>query len=197
MTSQITVMLPLLVAALLVMGCASAAPPSQRDVIASLTDDLIVPRFTAVAGEMGELRDALNALCANANADTLGEARTAWREARAPWLRSQSIWFGPVMDRRSRILVDWSPVDPKRIEATLAKRESVSANDVQEFLGSTQRGLGAIEYVIFGDDAKILATLEDPMGIRCQYVTALGDVVADEMSGVLADWTGDGSSSRG
>ena len=197
MPARITILLPLLVAALLVMGCASAAPPSPRDVIASLTDDLIVPRFAAVAGEMGELRYALDALCANSNADTLNTARTAWREARAPWLRSQSMWFGPVMDRRSRILVDWSPVDPERIEATLTKRESVSANDVREFFGSTQRGLGAIEYVIFGEDDKILASLEDPQGIRCQYVTALGDVVADEMSGVLADWMGDGSDNGG
>ena len=197
MRPRITVMLPLLVVALFAMACASATPPSRQDVIASLTDDLIVPRFQTVAGEMGELRDALDALCANSNADTLNTARTAWREARAPWLRSQSMWFGPVMDRRSRILVDWSPVDPERIEATLAKRESVSANDVREFFGSTQRGLGAIEYVIFGDDAKGLAALDDPTGIRCQYVTALGEVVADEMSGVLADWTGDGSSGGG
>lgn len=197
MTSRITVMLPLLVAALLVMGCASAAPPSQRDVIASLTDDLIVPRFQAVAAGMGNLSAALDSLCANPNADTLDKARNSWREARAPWMRSQSMWFGPVMDRRSRILVDWSPIDPKRIEATLAKRESVSANDVREFFGSTQRGLGAIEYVIFGEDAKVLAALDDSTGIRCQYVTALGDVVADEISGVLEDWTGDGSSGGG
>ena len=201
MPARITVMLPLLVlpllmVALLTMACASATPPSRQDVLASLTDDLIVPRFQAVAGEMGELRDALKGLCANPNAGTLGEARTAWREARAPWMRSQSMWFGPVMDRRSRILVDWSPVDPERIEATLAKRESVSANDVREFFGSTQRGLGAIEYVIFGD-ATVLSSLDNPNGIRCQYVTALGEVMADEASGVLADWTGDGSSGGG
>ena len=196
MQPLITVLL-LLVAAVLASACAGATPPSRQDVIASLTDDLIVPRFQAVAGEMGELRDALNTMCANPNADTLNGARTAWREARAPWLRSQSMWFGPVMDRRSRTLVDWSPIDPERIEATLAKRESVSANDVREFFGSTQRGLGAIEYVIFGDDAKILAALGDPTGIRCQYVTALGDVVADEMSGVLDDWMGDGSDGGG
>ena len=76
------------------------------------------------------------------------------------------MWFGPVMDRRSRILVDWSPVDPERIEATLAKRESVSANDVREFFGSTQRGLGAIEYVIFGKDSAVLESLDEPGGIR-------------------------------
>ena len=197
MRPRITVILSLLLAGLLAMACASAAPPSRQDVISSLTDDLIVPRFQAVAAEMGELRDALHAMCADPNASTLAGARNSWREARAPWLRSQSMWFGPVMDRRSRILVDWSPVDPERIEATLAKRESVSASDVREFFGSTQRGLGAIEYVIFGEDGAVLESVKDAGGIRCQYLIALGDVVADEMSGVLADWTGDGSAAGG
>ena len=118
MPPRIAILMPLLVLALLVMGCASATPPSRQDVLASLTDHLIVPRFQTVAAGMGELRDALDSLCANPTTDTLGEARTAWREARAPWMRSQSVWFGPVMDRRSRTLVDWSPVDPERIEAT-------------------------------------------------------------------------------
>jgi len=195
---RIFVLLPLLALALLLpVACSSAPPPSKQDVIVSLTGDLIVPRFQTVAAETGQLRNALHSLCANPSGETLDAARTAWREARAPWLRSQSMWFGPVMDRRSRILVDWSPVDPERIEGTLAKRESVSASDIREFFGSTQRGLGAIEYVIFAPDSEALASLGDPAGIRCQYLTALGDVVADEISGVLADWTGDGSAEGG
>ena len=197
MQPRIAILLSLLVVALLVVGCASATPPSRQAVLVSLIDDLIVPRFQAVATETGQLRDALHSLCAEPNGNTLDAARTAWREARAPWLRSQSMWFGPVMQRRSRILVDWSPIDPERIEGTLAKRESVSASDVREFFGSTQRGLGAIEYVIFGEDAAVLASLSNPGGIRCQYLTAIGDVVADEMAGVLADWTGDGSDGGG
>ena len=198
MRPRIIILLPLLVLALLLAtACVSQPPPSRQDVLASLTDELIVPRFQEVAGEMSELRDALHALCADPDPGALDAARSAWRDARAPWMRSQSMWFGPAMDRRSRILVDWSPVDPERIEATLARRESVSANDVREFFGSTQRGLGAIEYVIFAEDSAALASLDEPGGIRCQYLTALGDVVADEMAAVLAEWTGDGSDGGG
>ncbi len=187
-------LLPMLGLALLLgVACASAAPPSRQDVLASLSDDLIVLRFHTVAAETRQLNDALHSLCADPNGEKLAAARTAWRDARTPWMRSQSMWFGPVMDRRSRTLVDWSPIDPERIESTLAKRESVSADDVREFFGSTQRGLGAIEYVIFGADSAALASLDDPGGIRCQYLAALGDVVAEEMAAVLADWTGDGS----
>ena len=107
---------------LLTIACSGEPPASRQDVLVSLTDELIVPRFAAVAGEMGELRDAVHALCATPNADTLDAAQIAWREARAPWMRSQALWFGPVMERRSRTLVDWSPIDPDRIEKLLAER---------------------------------------------------------------------------
>ncbi len=174
------------------VACTQTPPPTRQEVLASLADDLIVPRYQSVSTEMGQLRDVLDTLCANPTPDTLASARTAWREARAPWMRSQATWFGPVMQRRSRILVDWSPVDPERIEATLSKRESVSADDVREFFGSTQRGLGAIEYVIFGEDGAALESVKDAGGIRCQYLTALGSVVADEAAAVSNEWSGAG-----
>ena len=186
-----------ILALLLLAACTQEPPPSRQDVLTSLTDQVIVPRFQSVSEEMNGLRVALHGLCSDPTPANLDTAREAWRDAREPWLRSQAMWFGPVMDRRSRILVDWSPVDPERIEATLAKRESVSANDVREFFGSTQRGLGAIEYVIFGEDSAVLESLDEPDGLRCQYLTALGDVVADEMAIVLSEWQGDGSSSGG
>ena len=164
---------------------ADAAGVSRQEVLVNLTDTVIAPRFAAVAAEMDGLREALDALCAGPTADTLATARTAWRDARAPWMRSQAFWFGPVIERRSRSLLDWSPVEPARIETMLADRDAVAAGDVTEFLASTQRGLGAIEYIIFGDgdgaDAAVLAGLTPPDGIRCQYLTALGEVAAAEM----------------
>ena len=165
---------------------------SRQDVLVNLTDTVMVPRFQSVADEMNGLRDALHTLCASPTPDALSAARTAWRNARAPWLRTQAFWFGPVMERRSRSLLDWSPVEPARIETMLLERDSVAASDVTEFLASTQRGLGAIEYIIFddGDDADVIAALTPADGIRCQYLTALGAVSAAETAGILADWTG-------
>jgi len=170
---------------------ASAAPPASRqDVLTSLTADVIAPRFETAAAEMNALRDSLNTLCGSPTAANLQSARDAWRNARAPWMRSQAMWFGPVMDRRSRSLVDWAPVDPERIEDLLAtKKDGITAEYVREFLASTQRGLGAVEYIIFGDDAAALEALSAADGVRCQYLTALGDVAAAELDGVVADWT--------
>ena len=168
----------------------TSASVSRQDVLVSLTDALIVPRFQSVATETDQLRTALHDLCANPTPDTLATARTSWRNARAPWMRSQATWFGPVMERRSRSLVDWSPIDVERIDKLLAEKDAVAVFDVREFLPATTRGLGAIEYVIFGDDAATLDVLASADSVHCQYLTALGDVAAAETAGLAADWAG-------
>ena len=182
-------------ALLLAVACASEPPPTKQEVLVSLTDDLILPRFESLAGEMGELRDSLHTLCAAPTASNLEAARNAWRDARTPWMRSQAVWFGPVMDRRSRSLVDWAPVEPERVETLLVERETLSEIEVREFLSSTQRGMGVIEYLLFENDQAVLGQLAQPDGKRCQYLSALGDVAAEETDGVLADWRGDSAGS--
>ncbi len=179
------------------LACSADEPVSREEVLVSLTDDVIVPRFQTLAERTDTLRSSLRSLCEQPTQARLDAARTAWRDAREPWLRSQATWFGPIMDRRSRSFVDWSPVEPQRIEDMLARRDSIDANHVREFLSSTQRGLGAIEYVLFQDDAAVLAALGEPGSIRCQYVVALGDVAADETSAAFDDWTGDNPEGRG
>ncbi len=186
------------VALLCAAACSGGERVSREEVLVSLTDDLIVPRFQDVAERMDTLRSSTRALCAQPSAEILEDARGAWRDAPYrdswPWLRSQAMWFGPIMDRRSRSLVDWWPVEPERIEGTLSKRDSINADIIREFLSSTQRGLGAVEYVLFQDGPNGLDAL-DALGesgsIRCQYLTALADVIAEETAAALADWTGE------
>ncbi len=172
------------------LACTQQPPPTKQEVLTSLADDLIVPRFQQVAQEMEDLNSALSALCSNGGSTELEAARVAWRDAREPWIRSQAMWFGPVMDRRSRSLVDWWPVDPDRIEKLLSDRDTIATSDVREFFASTQRGLGAIEYVLFDDNQAALEKLGASNGIRCQYLEALGDVIAAETAAVRDEWSG-------
>ena len=165
--------------------------PTRQEVLVRATDDLIVPRFRDVAQKMSALKDSLHALCDSPSQERLDAAKDAWRQARVPWMRSQAMWFGPAMDRRSRSYVDWAPIEPERIENMLEKRDSVDALYLREFLASTQRGLGSVEYVLFAGDDAVLEGLAEPSSIRCQYLVALGDLVAEEMEGALADWTGE------
>ena len=144
---------------------------------------MIVPRYQAAAAETGALDAALKDLCAAPSEAGVEAASQAWRDARREWSRSEAGALGPAMDRRSFGLVDWSPIEPERIENTLAGGSPVTAEAVRDRMSSAQRGLGAIEYFLFGD-----AELTPD---RCAYLVALGQVVDDETKGILSDWTSD------
>ncbi len=177
-----------LVAALvlaLMVGCGEAQA-SEADVLISLTDEVILPGYKAAASELDEMRQTLETLCAAPSESALAEAREAWREARVTWSYTAAWGFGPLMDRRSLRQIDWFPVEPERIESMLAERPATIDEDVRNVLSSTQRGLGAIEYLLFDDAA--LARLSDQASPRCGYLTALGRVASSELGAVLQEW---------
>ena len=175
----------------LALACGSQAL-SEEEVLITLTDEIVVPGYEAVAAEAGELKTALETLCSTPSNAALDEARKAWKDVRTPWMRSEATWFGPVMDRRSLRLVDWSTTEPERIDGMLKENSSVTEDEVRNVVSSTQRGLGAIEYLLFGSGA--LERLSRDESPRCEYLTALGIVVHAETEAVLEEWsTGTGN----
>ena len=181
---------------LVILGLLSAAcgasGPSDTEVLTSLADEAAVPAFQAVAQDMARLDEATQALCQTPSGMSLSEAREAWRTARASWMMSEAMWFGPVMDRRSRSLLDWSPTNIEGIERVLARGATVTPDDVGQTMASNQRGLGAIEYVLFDDKAPGSLAGTSP---HCPFLTALTAVVREEAENIESAWTGgiDGS----
>ena len=127
-------------------------------------------------------RDAA-ALCGAPSAASLEAARQSWRDARASWMQSAAVQFGPVM-WRSVGLVDWSPTDVDGIDEMLAAGP-VPVGDIREVVGPDVRGFGAVEHLLFGDEALYrLAGSE----ARCSYLTGLAEVIRDETDGIRSDW---------
>lgn len=176
----------------LAFACASTGSPAptKQDVLAHLTDEVIVPRYQVAAETLNQLQAALRGLCAQADPAQLAAARAAWRDARGAWMRVQAMTFGPATARRARSLVAWQPIDPERIERALQTREAVTPEDVREYFAATQRGLGTIEYLIFQDEGAVLSRVSSADAVHCQYLTSVGEVAAQEMQAVLAQWTG-------
>ncbi len=169
--------------ALLLASC--AAGPSRADVVADLTDGVIAPSYERAAAAMAALNNATEDLCAAPGTESLAEAQRAWRRARTAWKSTAATWFGPVMERRSESFVDWFPIDQERIERTAAREQSVSPRDIRQTLAATQRGLGAIEHLLFADGA--YEALQRQAG-RCAYAAALADVAATEVRQTSEDW---------
>ena len=108
------------------------------------------------------------------------------------WMRSETMWFGPVMDRRSTSLLDWSPTDTSDIDRLLAQGAPATAEEVRDVLGSNRRGFGAIEYLLFRND-----DLADPNRAVsvCPYLVAMATVAHEETGAILNEWT-EGSEGR-
>ena len=169
---------------LFLVGCTSDVP-SDKDVLISLTDEVIVPAYQDVAQDMASLHQDIETLCDKPSIVSQEAAQLSWRSARASWMRSGTMRFGPAMDRRSESFLDWHPTDVNGIDQLLSEARPVSASEVREVLPSTQRGLSAIEYVLFVGDALVSQSHADGY---CAYLTALSEVALAEAEAILSEW---------
>lgn len=196
-SGRVTVLLATLLvgAALVLAACSNDV--TRRDVTASLTELVIVPRYEAAADSAEALSAEIRILVSDPATGRLDSAQAAWREARSDWSRVQAYAFGPVMELRIPSLVDWWPIDEAKIERALT-RPTISAEDVRETFAADQRGFSALEQLLFSDS--VLGRLASGDEAYGQYLTALADVIADAIRQASDDWSGaygDAFSGRG
>lgn len=177
-------------ALVLLASTACAGGPSNKDVLIGLTDGVVIPTYQQGAQGAEGLHQAAQALCTAPSEANLEAARDAWRPARASWLRSRAMGFGPVMDRRSASLLDWSPTDTEGINESLAEAGfTVDADRVRNAMSADRRGFGAIEHLLFAEDP-----LQGISGspAHCLYLLALTQVVQEETAAIETTWSDGG-----
>ena len=167
------------------LACGSSAP-SDQDVLVSLTGQVIVPAYQAAAREIAQMDRDAAALCDAPGSESLEAARQSWRTARASWMQSEAMWFGPVMERRSVSLLDWPSTDTVGIDEMLAAGTLVETGQLRDAFSAKRRGFGAIEYLLFREDA--LGVL-NASPAYCSYLTALTEVANGEAEAILSEWT--------
>jgi predicted lipoprotein len=167
-------------------GSTSGSSVSRPQVLADLADHVIVPHYQALQAPVDALSSATQALCAAPDETTLTAARSALGDAREAWETLGAMWVGAATVRRSFTLMD-SPITPDDIEALVASDTppTLDAAYIGESVGSDQRGLRAVEYVL-GPDASTLPTLT---GRRCEYLVSVATVIRDHGALLLRDWT--------
>ncbi len=173
--------------ALSIVACSNDV--TRRDVAASLTEQVIAPRYEIAAVAAQALDERVTRLASDPTAGRLDAAREAWHEARSAWSRVQAYSFGPVMELRIPSLVSWWPISPEKIDETLT-RDAVAAEDVRESFAADQRGFGALEYLLFAEDEVVLSRLGSGSDVYGQYLTALSGVIADAIQQASDDWAG-------
>ena len=185
MPCSFTKLAPILSLALLFFMACGLDGPTDKEVLINLVDGVIVPAYEAVSEDAARLEQDTQVLCDAPSSASLETAQESWRETRGSWVFSEAMWFGPVMDRRSLSIVDWSPTDTTAIDRLLTDGVSVSVEEARNVLASNQRGFGAIEYILFDNDA--LANLKS-FPTHCGYLMALTRVVKEESATIFSEW---------
>ncbi len=183
----------MLLASLVVVGCAKkpddhhghGAEPAQ--VSAAFVEQLVLPSYTALAEESGDLKKALQTLANNPTDAHLAAARQQWIETRPLWEKTESWAFGPAeTEGLDGDLDDW-PVSVLELEQ--AFRADPFTADTFSRLGTTSIGFHGIEFVLYGGEN------EPPMAAdltpqQTSYLGFAGEAFHDTAQQLLSSWTG-------
>jgi predicted lipoprotein len=166
-------------------GTVSTAPPTtaegetdRRAALDQIEQAVIVPAYDELGDAANGLVEATTRLCSQPSRDALAGARAAWEESWLALLRTTA---------------HSTRVDEMRLEASFAFapdidgiEELVEGTDpltleVVRALGADQRGLRAIEWLLFGPGARRLA---EGAQRRCQMTASAATLVAEAATAV-------------
>ena len=163
----------------------------RRAMLQSLVDQVVLPGQSAFIHAADDLLARAEAFLAAPDADTLASLQEAWRGASNAWREIAMLTF----DLRVTALhnqIDKPPLNVEFVEDFLNGDATINEKAVNG-LGSTTRGLPAIEYLIFAPDSSpegIVASLDDPR--RADYLRALAQNIAGKSAELRHAWSPEG-----
>jgi uncharacterized protein len=118
---------------------------SARQRVLALLQDHYIPSALALQTSAVALLESLSQAGAPWQAH-----RTLWVNTMLDWERLAAVAVGPLVERRSARTIDFWPTRPAQIQRILdAGTESLTTVDQLESIGSTARGLPALEWLLW------------------------------------------------
>jgi predicted lipoprotein len=197
-TKHLYPLLFVLLTVCLLPGCAglSLRGFERAEMLDHLTESIIVPAHQTLADRAAELAQVAQAFRADPSAETLAATRSAWLETAIAWEQCSLFGFSEVIIVHNQI-GKW-PVNESFIDEFIADpaNETLDAAFI-ESIGSTAKGLFAMEYLLFdaaGNDTVLLRRFaEADLGPRrADYLAALAENLQAKTAELLAIWTGEG-----
>ena len=148
--------------------------------------NVVLPLQEDFVAQTGTLENAVKTLRDNPSLETLQAAQEAWLAASAAWQRANLFEVGGLEMTVLFNQISKAPTDPKLIDKAIA--EGASAESV----GSTSKGLPALEYLLFnpdGDEA-VLTSLKD--SARMDYLVDLSSDLFQKADELHTLWSPDG-----
>jgi predicted lipoprotein len=199
---------PLIVVAVLLGGSGPPAAQGEADhaaIAGAALTEVIRPGYAAFAGAADDLQGKMDALCNAPSAPSLDQAKQAFAATVAAWSKVEILRFGPVtQDHRFERLFFWP--DPKGIglkqvqQALAEKDEDIGLPDELAAKSVAIQGLPALEYLLYGDGAEVLAKERQIVGensppevdtegaFRCGFALAVATNIDRIARAVVEDW---------
>ncbi|MFB9978880.1 imelysin family protein [Mesorhizobium kowhaii] len=185
--SALVLVLPL---ALLGVVPASAAVKAS-EIIQRAIDGFVRPAYAGLHDHAGRLTKAMHTLCTAPSQEDLDAARVRFSATVDAWSSAEIIGFGPIKEnnRLERMLFwpDRKSIGLKQVQAALSDKDP-TATDAAQLAGKSvaMQGLGALEFVLYGDGADALTGKADPY--RCAYGAAVAGNIETMAGEVSAAW---------
>ncbi len=163
---------------------ACSGGPTNADVVQSIAHEALIPAMEDASMGAAALATAVSDFCLQPTAETQETAQVAWGNSKMAWQRSiLTTWFGPAQMLRTVSHVDYEPIDEEGIDELLGSEEVLDVDYLMNQAAATQRGLGAIEYLLFDSPDRA----SDPR--VCELMTSTAEVVASETKALESAWT--------
>ena len=163
----------------------------RRAMLGSIIDNVILPSQQAFREASRELVLAAEAFIADRSPDQLARAQGAWREASDAWERV-AIFALDLRLTSYHNQIDKTPPNYDFIDDILAGEDDLSEAYVNG-IGSTSKGLPALEYLIFSLDstpAEIIGSFDDQR--RRDFLLALARNIRRKADEIADYWSADG-----
>ena len=177
----------------------AAAPAiAFQPVVERAVDAVILPGYRALVAAAEDEASLFDALCAEADAGRLDAARAGFGRLVTAWSGVEMLRLGPAReDNRFERLFFWP--DPRgrglqQVQGIIAAAdETATSVETLRAKSVAVQGLLALEYVLFGTGAEVLADAADPAHVfRCRYGAAIAGAAATTSNEILAGWTAPG-----
>jgi predicted lipoprotein len=178
---------PLLAAGLGLYACGddSVATVDETAVLKDLADIVARPSYAALKAASDGFKVAADAFVASPSEATIGAAQENWKATMTSWNQTRTFAFGPAKDIEPNIR--WhlgADVDP--IEETITAGPPFDA----AALGTSRKGLPALEYLLFDPEGGNAAILEkfSASADRVAFAGALAADLSAQIDALVSAW---------
>lgn len=141
----------------------------QQAMLTNIGQNIIFPAYNLYKEKTSALREAVNTFSNEPNEANLTSAQEALKEAYIAWQGVTFYEFGPAEDEAFRMKNNAFPTDTTKI------KNSISTNswDLTSFTSVDQKGLPALDYLLFKENALADFTTAENAATRLQYLKAV------------------------